>query len=257
MNELASRARYSTDLVRHLVGREFHLRYRQSVFGWLWALAEPLARLAVLSFLFTRVLPLDIPNYPVFLFTGIMGWAWFSAGVSSATASAVDRRELLFRPGVPRTAPPIVSVLTDGLDYLAALPVLALFLLFTTGIPLTAVLLPIVLAVQLLLTLGIGFALCTANVHVRDVRHAVAVVLMVGFYATPILYHRQLVPEQFQLLVDLNPMTHLIAFQRTVLIAGDLPNPLTFLAVAVVCALVFVGGLGVYRRSSPTFVDDL
>ena len=73
----------------HLVGRELSIRYSRSLFGWLWALAEPLSRLLVFTFLFTRVLPLGVPNYPVFLFTGLIGWALFSSAVQSAT---VQRR---------------------------------------------------------------------------------------------------------------------------------------------------------------------
>ena len=125
--------RYSWDLVTHLVAREFRLRYRQALLGWLWAVGTPLTRLVILTYLFTQVLPLGIENYPVFVFTGLVAWQWFSGGLTSATTSAVDRRDLLFRPGLPRTAVPVVSVLTDGLDYLAALPVLFIFLLLATG----------------------------------------------------------------------------------------------------------------------------
>src|SRR5918992_5088836 len=109
-------ARHTWDLVTHLVAREFRLRYRRALFGWLWAVGSPIARLAILTYVFTRVLPLDIPNYPVFVFTGLIAWAWFSSGVSSATSSVIDRRDLLFRPGLSRPAVPVVSVLNDGFD---------------------------------------------------------------------------------------------------------------------------------------------
>ena len=182
---------YSFDLVRHLVVREFHLRYRRSVFGWLWAIGQPLARLLVLSFVFTRIIDLDVPNYPVFLFTGLIAWSWFSQGVQSATTSVVDRRDLLHRPGVPRSVIPVVAVLSDGLDYIASLPVLAAFVLFSGGIPATALALPLFVIPQVLLTIGIGFALCSANVFVRDVKQVVVVAVLLGFYVTPILYKRR------------------------------------------------------------------
>jgi lipopolysaccharide transport system permease protein len=249
--------RYSWDLVTHLVAREFRLRYRQALLGWLWAVGSPLTRLVILTYVFTQVLPLGIENYPVFVFTGLIAWQWFSAGVTSATTSAVDRRDLLFRPGLPRTTVPVVSVLTDGLDYLAALPVLFIFLLLGDGIPVTAIALPAVVAVQVLLTLGLGFIFCTANVYVRDVHLFVNVATLLGWYLTPVFYRGSDVPESFHFVLQLNPMAHLLSAYRDVLIGGHLPDPGTFLILAAVCSGIFIAGLAVYRRASPYFVDEL
>lgn len=253
----ASTRRYSWDLVTHLVGREFRLRYRRTIFGWLWAMGYPLARLLVLAFLFTRILPLGIENYAVFAFTGIIAWSWFATGVASATSSVVDRRDLLIRPGVPRSAVPIVSVLTDGLDYVAALPVLAVFLLLGDGIPLTAVLLPVIFVVQILFTLGFGLALCAANVYLRDVRLLVDVVMLLGFYLTPVFYDAQSVPDRYRFVLDLNPMAHLLSAYRNILIAGQAPAPVPFLVLTTVGVAVLAAGYLIYRWASPSFVDEL
>jgi lipopolysaccharide transport system permease protein len=251
------RPRYSWDLVTHLVAREFRLRYRQALLGWLWAVASPLARLTVLTFLFTKVLPLGIDNYAVFAFTGLIAWQWFSSGLMSATTSAVDRRELLFRPGVPRPVVPVVSVLTDGLDYLAALPVLLIFVLVSGGIPLTAVLLPPILLLQVLLTLGLGFMLCSANVYFRDVHLFVSVATLLGWYLTPVFYEAKAVPASFRWVLTINPMAHLLGAYRAVLIEGRLPAVGPLLALALTCVAVFLAGLLLYRRHSPLFVDEL
>ncbi|HVE45838.1 MAG TPA: ABC transporter permease [Acidimicrobiales bacterium] len=254
---LPTRLRYGSDLVLHLVGREFRLRYRRALFGWLWAIGSPLARLLVFAFVFTKVLPLGIPNYPVFLFTGLIAWSWFQGGVASATSSAVDGRDLVFRPGLPRAAIPIVSVLTDGLDYLAALPVLALFLIIGDGISFTVLALPVVMLLQLLLMLGLGFALCAANVYLRDVRLVVDIVMLLGFYVTPIFYRPESVPEKYRLVLQLNPMARLIAAYRDILVAGRLPAAAPFLGLAAVCIATCVAGYLIYRRASPNFVDEL
>jgi lipopolysaccharide transport system permease protein len=249
--------RYSWDLVTHLVGREFRLRYRQALLGWLWAVGTPLARLVVLTYVFTRVLPLGVDNYAVFVFTGLIGWQWFSGGISSATTAAVDRPELLFRPGLPRAAVPVIGVLTDGLDYLAALPVLAIFLLLGDGVPLTTLALPLILMVQFLLTVGLGFALCTANVYLRDINLFVGVATLLGWYLTPVFYPASAVPERFSLLLRLNPMAHILDAQRAVVIEGTLPDLGSFSILTLVCGLIFVAGYLVYRRWSPVFVDEL
>jgi lipopolysaccharide transport system permease protein len=251
------KGRYFWDLVTHLVGREFRLRYRRTVLGWLWAMGYPVARLLVFAFLFTRILPLGIKNYAVFAFTGIIAWAWFSSGIASATSSVIDRRDLLFRPGLPRAAVPVVSVLTDGLDYLAALPVLAVFLLLEGGIPFTAILLPVVIVVQLLFTLGLGFALCAANVYLRDVRLMVDVSLLLGFYLTPVFYDAQSVPESYRFILDINPVAHLLAAYRDLLVAGQIPPLVPFAVLTMLGAAVCAIGYLIYRSASPVFVDEL
>ena len=249
--------RYSWDLVTHLVGREFRLRYRQALLGWAWAVGSPLARLVVLTYVFTRVLPLEVDNYAVFVFTGLIGWQWFSGGISSATTSAVDRKDLLFRPGVPRAAVPVIGVLTDGLDYLAALPVLTIFLILGDGVPLTALVLPLILMVQFLLTTGLGFVLCAANVYLRDINLFVGVATLLGWYVTPVFYPASTVPERFRILLQLNPMAHILEAQRMVVIEGRLPDFDSFSILTIVSGMTFVAGYLVYRRWSPLFVDEL
>jgi ABC-type polysaccharide/polyol phosphate export permease len=168
----------------------------------------------------------------------------------------VDRRDLLFRPGVPRAAVPVVSVLTDFLDLLAALPVLAVFLVLDVGLHWTAILFPVVLFVQLLLILGFGYLLCAANVWVRDVRHLVITVMALGFYITPVFYGRTNVPERFRWVQTVNPMTHLLEAHRAVLIRGEVPDR-GFAVVALFAGALFTTGTLVYNRLSGTFVDEL
>lgn len=249
--------RLRADLLLHLVARDFQIRYRRSVIGGLWSVAQPLTRLVVLSFLFTRILPLGIEDYTAFLFVGLMGWLWFSAGLVNGSASPVDRRELILRPGVPRAIVPVVSVLGAGVDYLAALPVLLVYLLITTGIPLTTLLLPVLLGIQLVLMLGFAFALAAANVFVRDVRILTEVTLLLGFYVTPVFFSPDQVPERFSLLLELNPMAGLLEMQRDVLIDGVVPAGDQLLASTLAALVVGALGYAVYRRASPHFADEL
>jgi lipopolysaccharide transport system permease protein len=251
------RFRHGADVVSHLVAREVHLRYRRSVLGWFWAVAQPLARFLVLAFVFTTVLPLQVPNYAVFLFSGLIGWMWFSSAVQSATSSALDRRELLLRPGIPRMLVPVVSVLSDASDYLAALPVLAVILLFTSGVPVTWLLLPVVLLPMFMLILGLGYAFCAVNVYLRDMSMLVSVGTLLGFYITPVFYAPEQVPERFRWVVELNPVATLLSLQRDVLVEGVLPPASQLLASYAIGAAALLAGAAVYRRLSRTFVDEL
>jgi lipopolysaccharide transport system permease protein len=227
------------------------------VLGWIWAIAQPLARFMVLAFLFTKVVRLDIAYYPAFLFSGLLSWSWFSSALSSATASAVERRDLLFRPGVPRVTVPVISVLADGLDLVAALPVLGLFLVAGPGLHATILALPAVIGVQALLILGLGLMLCSLHVYLRDTKLLVDTALTLGFYLTPVFYTAQSVPAPYRVLIDLNPMTHIVQAYRQILVNGELPIELSFLVTALTAAAVFVVGLIVYQRLSPLFVDEL
>lgn len=254
---LARRSRYATSLVLHLVGREFNLRYRRAFLGWAWAIAEPLMRFAVLAYVFTQILPLDIPNYSAHLFSGLIAWSWFSAGLLSATNSAVERRELLMRPELPRSVVPLVAVLTDALDFLAALPILAFVLIQSGTISPTALFLPVLMLVQLLLTVGLGFLLSAANVFLRDVRHMVLVGLNLLFYLTPIFYSVEVVPTGVQQLIKNNPITILIDCYRAILIDGQLPELGQFLVLAAGCTLVCLIGFLVFQRASHNFLDEI
>ncbi|MDP9333828.1 MAG: ABC transporter permease [Actinomycetota bacterium] len=251
-------ARYSVDLVVNLVSREFRLRYRRAFLGWIWSVGQPLLRFAVFAYVFTRVIHVgNIPEYPAFLFIGIVAWTWFASGLVSATISVIVRPDLLLRPGVPRAAAPVVSVLTDMLDFVAALPIIAVFLVFSGGIGLSSLLLPVLMAIELLLILGFGMALCSANVYLRDVQIFTGLALLLGFYLTPVFYSRKLLPNTLKFFYDLNPMARLLGAYRDVLIYHRLPDALPLLLVALFSTAVFAGGYAIYHRASATFVDQL
>ena len=252
-----SPARYGFDVVTQLVGSDFRLRYRQPLLGWFWALAQPLTRFLVLTFLFTRVLPLDIPNYPAFLFAGILAWQWFASSTSSATGAPLDHRHLLFRPGMPRFVVPLVSVFTDLVDFLVGLPILLVFVLFSGGIPGTIVYLPIVLAVQGVLIVGLGYITASVNVYLRDTKLFVDTIVGLLFYLTPVFYKPTSIPARFRPILELNPMAHIIRAHRAVLIEGRPPTSAGFILTAVFAAVVFNVGTVVYARMSPGFVDEL
>jgi lipopolysaccharide transport system permease protein len=119
------------DLLLGLVDRELKLRYKRSVMGLGWSLLNPLARLLVFVVVFEHLLPLGIPNYPAFVFSGLLAWSWFELGVVMSAGAVVDRRELVRTPGFPIAILPVVTVTTHLVHFLLALPILAIFLLVT------------------------------------------------------------------------------------------------------------------------------
>lgn len=244
-------------IVRHLVALEFRVRYSRSIIGWAWSFLQPVSRLVILSFIFTRAIPLDIENYAAFLFVGLVSWQWFSAGVSASTNSLVGQSGLLSRPGLHLAVLPTVAVLSAALDAFVALLILLGFLAFTTGIGASIMLLPVLIVLQFMMIVGIGALLCVANVYSRDVRLLVELALVLGFYLTPVFYKYQTLPDEVQQVVGLNPMTWMIGAQRAILIGGDTPAASTIALLFVVCCALFVGGVTVFHRTSHSVIDEL
>ena len=248
---------YLKDVTLHLVGRELATRYRRSLLGWLWSLAPPLLQLAIFHFVFTRLIPLNVENFALFLLTGILAWNLFSTGLSLATGSLERHRNLVLKPMFPTFVLPFVYVLVGFVDYLVALPVLLIAIAVTTGLDMTALVLPVLLAVQLLLTVGLGLVFAPLNVFFRDVAHFVGLGLMLGFWLTPVFYTRSTVPDRFSLVYDLNPMAHLIEAQRNVLLYGVSPSLKSLALVALGSLVVFAAGAALFARSRQTLPEQL
>ena len=214
---------HAADLLRELVGREIRLRYSGSVLGLGWSQVSALAQVAVLMFVFSKVVRLGIPNYPAFVIVGMIPWLWFVGGVGAAAESVVSGRDLVRRPGFPSAVLPLVSVGTSLINFTLTLPVMLIAVGVVTGrVPATAALLPLVAAVQLLVMLGPAYLVATLNVFLRDTGHLVSILLGLLFYATPVFY--QHVPSRYHFILTLNPMAHLVAAYRRLLLDGGMPS---------------------------------
>jgi lipopolysaccharide transport system permease protein len=256
---MPQRAGYLRDLVIELVLRDLHLRYKRSILGILWSLLTPLAQLLVFRFIFTVVLPLNVPNYTAFLFTGILVWTWLQSSLDQAAGSIVDNRELVRLAGFPVAILPIVTVASNLTQFLFALPILALFLWLGGGVPLTAapLLLPVLIAIQFLFILSVAYFVAALQVTFRDVKHLLQIAIMLGFYLTPVFYELHQAPARYAALYRLNPMVHLIGAYRTVLLHGAVPpaGPLAWVTAA--SAVMLFLGYRLFARASSHFVDEL
>lgn len=255
---LPYRLLYLHDLLRELVAREMKLRYRRSILGFAWSLLNPLLQVVVFSFVFHYVLPLEIPNYTLFLFIGLLAWNWLQTSLLGATTAIVDSGNLIKRPGFPAAILPIVTISTNLVHFVLALPIVLLFL-FLAGIPPTFALvaLPVIIALQFLFTLSLGYFFAAIHVSLRDVQHLVNVGLLLGFYLTPIFYNPERIPEQWQWLYRLNPALHLVEAYRAVLLRGEFPvyQPLLWLSLLSVCLLYH--GYRWFTKASYRFVEEL
>lgn len=252
------RAGHSTELFRELVTRDVKLRYRRSLLGVAWSQLAPLAMIGVFSFVFTGVVPLHIPNYPSFVFTGLLAWLWFQSGLMAATASVAGNRDLVRQPGFPVAVLPAVSIASELITYLLALPVLLIVVGAGTGrVPPTVVALPAILAAQFVLMLGPAYVLSAFNVTFRDVGHLTGIVMLVLFYATPIFYDASAGPERFRLVYEFNPMARLVGAYRDAVLYGRWPNATSLLVVTVAASALAFAGRRVFLWRSRRFAQEL
>jgi lipopolysaccharide transport system permease protein len=251
--------RYKFDLLRELVLRDVRLRYKRSLLGVFWSLLNPLLQLLVFSLIFGIVLPLDIPNYPLFLFAGLLPWNWFQNSLIEGTGAIVDNRDLIRRPGFDGTILPFVSVTTNLIHFLIALPVLLIFL-WWSGAPFNpwVVALPLVIAVQFVVTLSLAYVVASLYVYFRDVRYLLGIALMLGFYLSPVIYDSAAIPQALQPLYHLNPMVTLIESYRSLLLYDrGFPQAGALLVLGIVGLVALWLGLALFRRMNLHFAEEL
>lgn len=246
------------DLLRGLIARDMSLRYRGSLLGMAWTLLNPLVELLVLLFIFSYVLPLNIPNYAPFLFIGLLAYNWFSSGLLFATGAIVNNRELVKRPGMPFRVLPIVNAASTLLHFVFSLPIV-FALLFVNHIQIAGavILLPVLIALQFVVILSLAYPLAIVNVWFRDTPYFLRLALQLLFYLTPVFYEASTFPERYRAAFNLNPMVHIVEAYRDVLLRGVLPVFAPLFILGLVSSLVLLGGVTVFWYTSHLFVDEL
>ena len=250
------KVRYEYDLLRHLVWRDFTLRYKQSTLGKLWSLMLPLTQLLVMIFVFQSVVPLNIEAYPAFVFSALLPWNWFSTSITGSCGLFVGSRDLMRHPNFAPARLMLITILSNMITYLVALPLLlALLLIYGRPITPTIAMLPLIMVMQGFLTMGLGLMIATLNVFYRDIQHLITIGLSLLFYLVPVFYRPQAVVEEYKILYDLNPMAILIQSYRSILFYGELPNLLSLLFVCTVSLVLYGLGLYIYELRRHDIVD--
>ena len=175
--------------------REVDAAHHLTILGWARPLTRQLAQLAVLVFVFSRVLKLGIPDYPVFVFSGLIAWSWFATGTAKATGSLIEHRHLLFQPRFPARVVPIVAIVVPLVDVLFALPVLLLMLGLGRGLALSVLDPATDRAPAACVDGRVRLLLAAASVFFRDMANLVGVALLLIFLdLTPVFYSRHNFP---------------------------------------------------------------
>jgi len=248
------------ELVYFLIWRDIKVRYKQTLLGAAWAIIQPFFTMVVFSIFFGKLakIPSDDIPYPIFAYTALLPWQLFEGGVSKAGTSLVAGRNLITKVYFPRLAVPISSVIAGLVDFALALVVLLGMMWFYGYSPTSAIwFTPLLLILALITAMGTGLWLSALNVEYRDVSYLIPFILRVWFFLTPITYSASIVPEAYQTLYALNPMTGVVqGFRWAMLGEGSSPS-IILLASTVASLALLISGALYFRRMERTFADVL
>jgi ABC-type polysaccharide/polyol phosphate export permease len=257
---------------RHLLWdlaiKDIKVKYRSPTLGFLWAIIAPLIMVFVFKFVFSIILKARVEGYPFFIYimTALFPWTYFSSSVNGAIDSIVSNKELIKKTYFPRHIIPVSVVLASLLNFLPALIVMLLILVFfRIQFSILILLLPVIVLLQTILAIGIALIVSALQVILRDVKYIVELLLMTWLYLSPAFYSLMMVAnisEKFLKLYILNPFVGLFSLYRIAFLKGfvdTLPSEINILYLSVwtfiVCLVVLLLGFLVFKKYEPKFSD--
>jgi homopolymeric O-antigen transport system permease protein len=237
--------------------KDLRVRYKQTFFGIAWAVLQPLLAVVIFSIVFGRVakVPSDGIPYPVFVYSGVAIWLYFSSALTGAAQSLVESRELVTKVWFPRLLAPFSAAFPPLVDFGISILILVVFIAaygVTPGPQVVA--LPIWILFAIVLAVAFGLWLSALNVKYRDVRHVLPFLVQIWFFASFVVYSSSTLDETWSWVFSLNPVVGLVDGFRWSLIDGPSPGPQVFVSMAVGC-LTLVGGVAYFRRVEQYFGD--
>ena len=237
-------------------------RYTGGSLGFFWTVVTPVLELITSTFVFHGLLGIRFEeqsgwtHYALYLFCGMVTWLSFSDGLSQAVVSLTNNGHLIKKINFPTLLLPAHVVLSALLNQAIRTMVLVLaILLFTQQLSWTILLVPFVMGMQLVLTLGVGLLLSVGAVYFRDMSHWVNAILLLLMFLTPVVYPAAVYPRQYSLLLQLNPLAHLVGVYRELLLNGTLPHPHSMLIVMVTSSLALLVGYSVFHHHQRQLAD--
>ena len=247
------------ELLFFFTWRDIKVRYKQTVLGALWAIIQPVFSMVVFSIFFGQLakIPSDGIPYPIFNFTGLLPWTFFSNALTNASNSIVRDAHLIKRVYFPRLVIPISAVMGGFPDFLLAFVIL-IGMMIGYGLFPTAssiLLLPLCMLLALMTSLGVGLWLSAINAQFRDVRYVVPFLVQFWMYATPVVYPSSLLEQPWRTLYGLNPMVSVVEGFRWSLLGKGNPSMIMFTVSTVMAAIIMISGAYFFRRMERRFAD--
>ena len=263
MYELSALIRHR-QLIAALTARDLKARYRGSILGYFWSLANPLLLLAVYTIVFTKFFPVQVVQpYPLFLFSGILPWTFFAAAVLESTNSISANAALIKKVMFPAEALPIVVVLSHLVHFALAVPILLAAIgaftalgKFTPGT--TILFAPVLMLLQTLFVAGVAMTVSSASVLFRDLRDIIANLMQLGFFVTPIIYLLDRVESRvLRAMLRANPMTPYVVAYQDIFFFGRFPSTSDMVLIVAYAAVSLFVGFFVFDRLRDTLAEAI
>lgn len=266
MSEILHQSPYYTSAAskyRHalwlLTKRDLKVRYSTSALGYLWSVLDPLIMSGIYWFIFTQVFQRAAGTEPyiVFLLAGLLPWMWFNSSVSDSTRAFIKSAKLVRSTSIPRTIWIASIVLSKGIEFLFALPVLALFAIFAGAqLGWELVFFPVAIVLQAILVMGIGLIVAPMVMFFRDLERVIKLFLRFLFYASPIIYAFSDLPAAVQPWMAFNPLAGIFDLYR----AAFFPEQLNWAVVGIAAAMsviILLIGIWVFHRSEKSVLKEI
>ena len=246
------------ELLKTNVKKEIRGRYKNSILGVMWSFLNPLLQLAVYAVIFGALLAGGDNTYHIYICVALIPWTYFTTTITQAAFTVIGNGDIIKKVYFPREILPI-SVVTSGAVNFMISTVIILGFLFTAGLGITKYILlyPVILLIQYLLLIGIAFIVSSITVYFRDLEHIIGVVLMAAFYGTPIVYKLEQLPPNLQVVMKLNPMTHLINAYRDIFYYQQMPNIKVLGILSAIAIGLTVIGYFIFKKLQKGFAEEL
>ncbi len=238
--------------------KEIKIRYKQTILGIGWAILQPAALTLIFTVIFGVFLKVhsgSVP-YPIFVYSALLPWTFFSTAISFGALSVVNNGGLVTKVYFPREVMPLSAVGAAFFDFLMASLIFILMMIFyKTSVNLNILYLFIIVPSILLFTTGISLILSTINVLYRDVRFVIPLLMQIWLYLSPVIYSLDQVPPKYKGWVAINPLVGLVQGFRDVTILGKIPD-FGILSFSIITSLVvFILGYWFFKKKERIFAD--
>jgi len=252
------------ELIVSLTKKELKVKYRGSVLGFFWSLLNPILTMLVYSFVFSIVLRAGIPEFAIFLICALLPFNFLSNSVNYGASSIIANSNLVNKIYFPREIIPLSIILANLFNFLLELAALFIVMgIMGYSFYIYLYLLPVVIFIQFFLVVGMTLLVSALNVFFRDLQHLITIIMMVWFFGTPIIYPLSMVPERFQFIIKINPMTIYAAYYRNIFYyvkypegAGFPSAPETLTAVGITLLIFFIGYFA-FKKLEPRFAEEI
>lgn len=255
INEVTNNFLKYKHLLWELVIRDIKVKYKKSYLGILWSVLNPLLMMVVIDIVFSNLFRFSIPNYPIYLLTGQTAFNFFSEATNMGMSSIINNSSLIKKVYIPKYIFTTARVLSSFVNLLFSLAAILIMLVITkTKLTWTILLFPIPLLYLLLFSMGIGLILAAYAVFFRDLIHLYGVLLTAWMYITPIFYPANIIPKEYQVLLELNPLYYMVEYFRDVVLYSKVPALSLNLTCILISLSALIVGLYAFYRNQNKFI---